>query len=138
MQRPPRSASFGRDAGEIARAREFIAAAAREWELPGMSRDLELIVSELVSNALVHGTGEVRVQLSVVDDALRLQVGDDGGASVPQLRMAGDVGVGGWGLRVVDELSDTWGIDPQVPGTLVWVLKSLPGPAPEPHPEPTD
>jgi anti-sigma regulatory factor (Ser/Thr protein kinase) len=135
MQRTPRTASFGRDSGEIARARDFIAAAAREWELPGLSQDLELIVSELVSNAQVHGTGEVRVQLSVIDDALRLQVGDDGGASVPQLRLASDVGgVGGWGLRMVDELSDTWGIDPQVPGTLVWVLKSLPGP----HPEPTD
>jgi anti-sigma regulatory factor (Ser/Thr protein kinase) len=126
MQRSPLTASFGRDSGEIARARAFIAAATREWELTGLSQDLELIVSELVSNALIHGTGEVLVEVSIVDDALRLQVSDDGGASVPQLRIAG--GVGGWGLRVVNELADTWGTDLQVPGTLVWVVKSLPKP----------
>lgn len=86
----------------------------------------ELLVSELVSNAVVYGSGPIRVQLSLVDGSVRLEVSDDGGTSAPHLDVRA---FGGWGLRFVDQLGDTWGTEADDTGTSVWVAKATP---PEP------
>ena len=52
-----RAQTFERDSREIARARGFVTDALSDWGLEADRDALELMVSELVSNALVHGTG---------------------------------------------------------------------------------
>ncbi len=66
-----------------------------------------LITSELVTNALRHGEGAIELRIGRAGDRLRLEVVDQGNG-VPAIRAeAGDEG--GWGLRIVEELSQRWG-----------------------------
>jgi anti-sigma regulatory factor (Ser/Thr protein kinase) len=69
--------------------------------------DAALMVSELVTNALRHGRGEITLRITPAVNHLTVEVADEGYGEVA---IAGARGVsGGWGLRIVDELADTWG-----------------------------
>jgi polar amino acid transport system substrate-binding protein len=89
--------------------------------------DLLLCVSELATNALLHGVPPgrgYRVRLVRFEDAVRVEVHDSGGG-VPRLRAAGGgaagEGAGGRGLRIVDALADRWGVEGREgPGKAVW------------------
>lgn len=70
--------------------------------------DLKLVVSELVDNAFLHGTGQIRLKLALADDRVRVEVLDDGPECAIGIRSDAP-GVGGWGLRIVDRLSLAWG-----------------------------
>ena len=95
------------------------------WGLPAEVPDFELAVSELVSNALLHGEGRIHVQLSCdADGRVRLEVGDEGrdGGDAPRPHLV-DRRFGGWGLRFVDQLAESWGAVRHEGGTLVWMVK---------------
>ena len=68
-----------------------------------------LIISELVTNAFMHGTGRIFLRLEERDGTLRIEVVDEGSGAVPAIREQPENGVGGWGLRIVDTLSLQWG-----------------------------
>ena len=72
--------------------------------------DAELLVSELVTNALRHGRGEITVCARVDDDRLLVEVIDAGTGFASELRNADFDEVGGWGLDIVDEVSSRWGV----------------------------
>jgi anti-sigma regulatory factor (Ser/Thr protein kinase) len=90
--------------------------------------DLELLVSELVANSLLHsgaGTAGVVVRVGLSDDALRLAVEDAGRggpiAARPPDRRRG----GGFGLQLVDAISERWGVERDAAhGTRVWARLS--------------
>lgn len=119
------SERFDRHPNEVARARRVVRAALHAWHLEAEEPTMELIVSELVSNALVHGGGITTVHMWTEADRLGLEVADEGGRSrtTPALR-SGD-GVGGWGLRLVEELSDDWGVHVDEQRTLVWMIRRM-------------
>lgn len=96
------------------------------WGLPHQSPALELAVSELVTNALRHGTGDIEVTLTAMDDVIHLDVTDDGSSHHrPHLdRRAQEGGLGGWGLQLVDELSDAWGAVTGPGETRVWMERN--------------
>jgi anti-sigma regulatory factor (Ser/Thr protein kinase) len=75
------------------------------------TEDAELLLSELVSNAVKYGDGDtVRVQFDREDDCFRAEVVDQGSGFVPLIRAREDADTpGGWGLPLVDTLSDRWG-----------------------------
>jgi anti-sigma regulatory factor (Ser/Thr protein kinase) len=133
MSSQHRRETFGRDDREIARARAFVREVFDGWDLviagPVLG-DLQLVMSELVANALLHGSGTIGVDLSLLDGCLRLEVRDGGGASLPRVRPGESVG--GWGLRFVDQLSDRWGVDHDATGTIVWIERRLVPPATSP------
>jgi anti-sigma regulatory factor (Ser/Thr protein kinase) len=114
------SESFERETGEIARARRFVARTLRTWELQVEIPDLVLLVSELVSNALLHGAGTISVDIAYEEGLLRLDVTDQGGTSLPHLE-TGELG--GRGLRLVDLLADAWGVEKNARETRVWFVK---------------
>jgi anti-sigma regulatory factor (Ser/Thr protein kinase) len=94
------------------------------WGFDAQVPALELAVSELVTNALEHGDGAIELQLSAQGDELRLEVADQGRDPVPPARRDDPVGeVGGWGLRMVDEVADAWGADSTAMETRVWMVK---------------
>lgn len=70
--------------------------------------DRKLVATELVTNAIVHGEGQITVRLQVIEDAVRVEVIDGGTRSGPAVRQASERG--GWGLRIVDTLSRHWGV----------------------------
>lgn len=79
--------------------------------------DVELLTSELVTNAIRHGRTEMLVTVDVDDERVRVEVADRNPAR-PQLRVPDETG--GRGLRLVDELSDRWGVHGGRPGKTVW------------------
>ncbi len=89
-----------------------------------MADDAALVLSELATNALRHGLGEVVVRASLsTDGAVHLAV-TDSSTELPVLQALDPARVGGVGLRVVDELTAAWGVAPFPGGKTVWA--SLP------------
>jgi anti-sigma regulatory factor (Ser/Thr protein kinase) len=84
--------------------------------------DLRLLVTEVVTNGVRHGSerGPVTVLVLVSEKAVRVEVSDCGrGFSPPEAPMPRDDGSGGWGLQLVDRVARSWGV--RVDGaTCVW------------------
>jgi anti-sigma regulatory factor (Ser/Thr protein kinase) len=98
------------------------------WGLEAQIDVIQLAVSELVSNAICHGSGRIAVELILSGDRVRLVVEDEGGhgAGGPVVRDQARLGgptPGGWGLRLVDEVSDRWGVAADDGRTRVWMEK---------------
>lgn len=70
--------------------------------------DAVLMVSELLTNALVHGIGEISLRIDAEGDTVRVEVSDQGAVKVEPSPTPG--AHGGWGLRIVDQLADDWGV----------------------------
>ena len=100
----------------------------RQWGAAGDVAPFELAVSELVTNAMVHGTGEITVTVSLTGDVVRLDVIDAGDGTGPgSPHDPGADGMGGWGLKIVDVLSEDWGARREADGTHVWMRRRLRG-----------
>jgi anti-sigma regulatory factor (Ser/Thr protein kinase) len=82
-----------------------------ERQLPGDTmRTAQLLISELVTNAVKYGTGPLRVEVGVAGGRLRVEVVDGGSGFVHERRETDDLETpGGWGLHLVEALSDSWG-----------------------------
>jgi len=87
--------------------------------------DLELVVSELVTNAFDHGRGTIHLQLDHDGDELQGSVSDDGEGFAYKKRRVGDDEFRGRGLSIVEALVTRWGIDEG--STRVWFLMSPTG-----------
>jgi anti-sigma regulatory factor (Ser/Thr protein kinase) len=87
---------------------------------PERLRDVRLLVSELVTNAVRHAGGDaVRLIVALRDDVLRVEVHDPGNGFVVKQAPEDPLRASGWGLVLVAELADRWGVD-QSPRTRVW------------------
>ena len=90
---------------------EFVAQALS----PEMLEDATLLTSEVVTNSVQHAglsTGEgIGIKLVLSDDSLRVSVTDPGPGFEPDLDApAPEQEMGGWGLALVDRVSDRWGV----------------------------
>ena len=107
-------------------ARHALLSICREAGLPAdLVRSGELLVSEVVTNAVIHGRSEVTVEVAVTDLSLRVDVSDDG-RGVPQVQPVDDGGVSGRGLRIVALLAADWGITDRSAGKTVWFELTVP------------
>jgi anti-sigma regulatory factor (Ser/Thr protein kinase) len=119
------------EAVQVGRARERVRKALFGWGLGEHAGLAELIVTELVTNAIVHGEGQIEVRLSWACGDLWAEVHDDGrGRPVRQRPSAADEC--GRGLEVIDGLVELYGgargvvEDGGSPGKTVYVAVSLP------------
>lgn len=72
--------------------------------------DLRLLVSELITNSVKYGgDGDVTLRVDG-EDTLRVEVVDRGAGFVPLVRSRPMTEAGGWGLHLVERLSDRWGV----------------------------
>ncbi|MFE9015959.1 ATP-binding SpoIIE family protein phosphatase [Streptomyces cyaneofuscatus] len=85
----------------------------------------ELIVSELVTNAVRYGTPPLRLRL-LLDTSLTCEV-HDGSTASPHLRHARTVDEGGRGLFIVSRLAAHWGARHGPDGKVLWTEQDLPG-----------
>ena len=113
---------LARRAGSARAARVTI----RARVAPGVVREIaELLVSELVNNALAHGKGEIRLRVQVDEHVLTVAVTDEG-AERPVLASAEQTEAIGRGLRLVDFYAKRWGVtDVQGSGKSVWFELAL-------------
>lgn len=99
------------------RIRRDVQAALSCWRWPYVTADAALLASELVTNALEHGCGDVGVRLYFTADSVRIEV-RDGSYKAPEPRTADPWDEDGRGLRIVEELATDWGVSRD--GTTTW------------------
>jgi anti-sigma regulatory factor (Ser/Thr protein kinase) len=99
--------------GGVATARRAVTEAAEGHVGREMVDTTRLLVSELVTNGILHGgTAEpVRVSLRFDDSGLRVEVADCGPGFVPKPRAIGSEELNGFGLFLVERLADRWGVE---------------------------
>ncbi|RSS73326.1 PAS domain S-box protein [Streptomyces sp. WAC06614] len=112
------------DPEALVSARHMIGAAVRAWGARDRTDEIELVADELIVNALMHTDGPAIVTLRVLpghgtERRLRVEVADRSSA-LPRRREAGESGVSGRGLMLVDRLADVWGVEPRGSGKCVW------------------
>ena len=103
------------DSGPEAASAARSALAAIEPQLaPEPMNDVRLLVSELVTNSIRHSSGEahspVTLDVALSEDKLRVEVTDRGSGFEPHSREPGQSKASGWGLYLVEHLSDRWGV----------------------------
>ncbi|HKG49420.1 MAG TPA: ATP-binding protein [Actinomycetales bacterium] len=107
-------------------ARAFLARVCTDWQLEAVVEEARLLVSELVTNAVVHAGGAAEVTLQRLGDQLTIAVRD--GADVPPVHRDADLmEEGGRGLHLVEALSTADGTYPRPEGgKVVWCTVHLP------------
>ncbi|MFH8472953.1 SpoIIE family protein phosphatase [Streptomyces sp. NPDC018000] len=113
-----------RELRSVGRARELARGQLLAWDLEELVDTTELLVSELVTNALRYGEGEIRLRL-LRDRTLVCEVWD-AGLVQPRRRRARDTDEGGRGLQLVGLLSAAWGSRRTPRGKTVWFELDLP------------
>jgi serine/threonine-protein kinase RsbW len=121
MQR--RARRFPGRPDHIAVARRFVAAALAAW--PDTQEAAQLLVSEVVTNAIVHSAsgaqgGSVEVRYVLDDHEVCVEVLDAGGATHPSRHGGYPEAVGGRGLALVESLASGWGVRDHRAGRAVW------------------
>ncbi|WP_161165014.1 SpoIIE family protein phosphatase [Streptomyces sp. SID5910] len=105
----------------VRHARRFTNRTLRSWGVPASDIDaVLLVVSELVTNALVHTDGKVRLDLTLVGSRLRVAVADASPRTPVKPTSIGWEATGGRGILLVEAVSTTWGTLPVGGGKQVW------------------
>ncbi|WP_443076083.1 SpoIIE family protein phosphatase [Streptomyces sp. SP18ES09] len=110
------------DPEALSSARHMIRAAVRAWGAGERADEIELVADELMTNALMHTEGGAIVTLRMLTGPprrLRVEV-EDRSSALPRRREAGEAGVSGRGLLLVDGLSEAWGVESRGGGKCVW------------------
>ncbi len=112
------------DPAAVRRARAEATRQLTEWGLEELEFTTELILSELVTNAIRYGGGPIRVRL-IHDRQLICEVTDSSHTS-PHLRYAATTDEGGRGLYLIAQLTQRWGTRYSPTGKTIWTEQSLP------------
>ncbi|WP_374193078.1 SpoIIE family protein phosphatase [Streptomyces sp. AV19] len=111
------------DPAVVARARADVTRQLAEWGLEEAVFTTELILSELITNAIRHASGPIRVRL-LRDRMLICEVSDTSSTS-PHLRYAAAEDEGGRGLFLVAQLAERWGTRYLPGGKVIWAEQPL-------------
>jgi anti-sigma regulatory factor (Ser/Thr protein kinase) len=94
----------------VSKARAFAQRSLLQWELDDLVPDAVVIVSELVTNAILHANSECELRLSLHPKSLRIAVVDYG-PGMPEPQAPSATNTSGRGLQIIDTLSFAWGVD---------------------------
>ncbi|MFD0151721.1 SpoIIE family protein phosphatase [Streptomyces sp. NPDC055721] len=103
-------------------ARAAVTQALRDWGLPELADDAELLTGELLVNVLLHTEGGAVLTLEVLPEPVRrvrLSV-QDRSSAWPRRRTPGEAATSGRGLLLLDALASRWGVEPRGEGKAVW------------------
>ncbi len=103
-------------------ARAAVGQALRDWGMPELSDDAELLTGELLVNVLLHTEGGAVLTLEVLPEPVRrvrLSV-QDRSSAWPRRRTPGEAATSGRGLLLMDALASRWGVEPRGEGKAVW------------------
>ena len=82
--------------------------------------DVQVLASELVTNAVLHAAGDIELRLKLSDNHLRIEVTDPVNDCLPVLHPRPPRAEGGYGLHIVNAIAQTWGCDPLDGHKTVW------------------
>ncbi|WP_435796372.1 SpoIIE family protein phosphatase [Kitasatospora aureofaciens] len=114
------------DVASVSRIRNACNDQLTAWDLEELTFTTELILSELVTNAIRYGTGPIRVRM-LRDTSLVCEV-SDGSSTAPHLRYADTTDEGGRGLFLVAQLAERWGTRYTARGKVIWAEQPLTAP----------
>ncbi|WP_420803263.1 SpoIIE family protein phosphatase [Streptomyces spiramyceticus] len=114
----------------VAHARRFTSRTLRTWNVAEQRDAALLIVSELVTNALVHTKGQVRLDLTLAGGRLRVAVSDSSPRTPVKPAIVDWDATGGRGILLVEAVSASYGSVPLSGGKQVWAETPLPPSAP--------
>jgi serine phosphatase RsbU (regulator of sigma subunit) len=112
------------DLADVARARGLASSRLAGWDLDELAFTAELVISELVTNAIRYGSGPVQLRL-IREGTLICEV-SDGSNTAPHLRRARMFDEGGRGLFIVAQLAERWGTRQRPDGKTIWAELALP------------
>ncbi|MFF4229036.1 SpoIIE family protein phosphatase [Streptomyces sp. NPDC001820] len=112
------------DPAAVADMRAAVTEKLDEWGLSEVAFAMELVISELITNAIRYGSAPVTVQL-LRDRALTCEVAD-GSSTSPHLRYAATMDEGGRGLFLVAQMTERWGTRYTPGGKVIWAELALP------------
>ncbi|TDC23020.1 PAS domain-containing protein [Streptomyces sp. 8K308] len=110
----------------VATARKAAADQLVAWDLTEAAFVTELVVSELVTNAIRHAEPPIQLRLLRGETSLIIEV-SDGSGTAPHLRRARTYDEGGRGLLLVAQLTQQWGTRQTASGKTIWAEQQLPG-----------
>lgn len=111
---------FESDPALVHLTRRFVAGALRQWDLDTMVNDVQLVVSELASNAVLHARTEIRLTLRSDGVAwVRIEV-QDHNSQMPTQQACPDDATTGRGLAMVERVVASWGVARDGDGKTVW------------------
>ncbi|WKX11540.1 ATP-binding protein [Streptomyces sp. NL15-2K] len=121
---------YRRDRRSVPAARRFVWWSLKYWGMADWERadDVALCVSELATNALLHGAPPGRgflLRVRYDGDVVRVEVHDSGRG---EPRVADEADEGGRGLLLVAALADKWGVGERKPGKVVWAECAMEAP----------
>ncbi|WP_329372174.1 SpoIIE family protein phosphatase [Streptomyces sp. NBC_01483] len=111
------------DPAMVAEARKAATQQLTAWGLDELAFTTELVVSELVTNAIRYSSGPVRLRL-ITEQALICEV-SDGSATAPHLRHPKTTDEGGRGLFLISQFTRRWGTRYTPEGKVIWAEQSL-------------
>jgi anti-sigma regulatory factor (Ser/Thr protein kinase) len=121
------SALLAADPVSAAAARALVETTLPMWGCDELVDDVRLVITELVSNGVLHARTPLEVCIEIRDDALRVAVHDSAAGTVAVRDDADPTRIEtGRGLKLVETLSDAWGVDPSDEAKVVWAEWRLP------------
>nr|WP_228031838.1 ATP-binding protein [Streptomyces phyllanthi] len=114
-----RSVEYEPSPSAAGQARAEVRRQLESWGLTEQSDTAELLVSELVTNALVHAESRLRLTLTAAHGVLRCEV-SDADHRRPRVRRVTETSESGRGMFLVDALARRWGCHEDGPGKTVW------------------
>ena len=110
---------------QVANCRRLVRDTLAAWELRPLTETVELLVSELVTNAIQHAGGEIRLRLQRDENGLLCEVCDQT-RTPPELQELSATAERGRGILLVNELSRKWGHRRTASGKIVWFTLDQP------------
>ncbi|MFB6933274.1 SpoIIE family protein phosphatase [Streptomyces sp. HUAS 31] len=120
------------DPAAVAGMRDAVSDKLEAWGLAELGFTMELILSELITNAIRYGAEPIHVRL-IRDRTLTCEV-SDGSSTSPHLRYAATTDEGGRGLFLVSQMAERWGTRYTPQGKVIWAEQALPEVIEEPVP----
>ena len=107
------------DSAAIGRARSFTASFLQDHGLASLIDTVVLLVSELVTNAVLHSGSAAELRLQIGDRGLRVEVRDKS-STTPFVKHYSEMATTGRGMLIVDSLAKSWGSEADASGKVVW------------------
>jgi len=120
----PQLIRLDRDGSSVAEARRFAHGCLTRWDLEEQADDVELVVTELVTNAIRHSRGPVTLSIGRRLDRIVVQV-QDPSPDAPEHEPLGVLDDNRRSLLLVEEISSGWGSTPTSDGKRVWAELSV-------------
>jgi CheY-like chemotaxis protein len=116
---PPAHEGFAADPRSVSAARRFVAGTLAEWELSDLADTITLLLSELVTNAIIHADTAPDVTVRLLRDRVHVEVAD-ARTDTLSVQETADTQTSGRGLALVEALATDWGNVVVPGGKVVW------------------